>query len=46
MVPFENTKRLADQLRVMESKVTLRTYHNGHSLTADEVNDAAIWYSG
>lgn len=46
IVPYKNTQRLAKQFRTMKSEVTVHTYSNGHSLTADEVNDAAIWYHG
>ena len=44
MVPIDNTRKLEKTLTEKGAEVTLKTYHKGHSLTLEEVNDARMWY--
>ena len=43
IVPVSETKKLAELLRETEADVTIRFFHSGHELTADDVDSAREW---
>jgi len=45
IVPFDNTMTLEKVLKDMGAEVALHKYSQGHTLTVNEVRDAAAWYN-